>query len=138
MIQNGKTVKLQYVLMVDGEIVDSSEKSGIFEYTHGKGQIINGLERALEGLKPGDTKKIHVGPDDAYGPINPNAVMEIPRDQIQEGELQIGMVLTGKSAEGKTLKGLITQINDDTVAINFNHPLAGKELYFEIEVVDVQ
>ena len=137
MIQNGSKVKIEYTLFVDGEVFDSSKGGEPLEYVHGSGQIIPGLERTLEGLKPGDQQKTHVGPDDAYGAIHPQAIMQVPRDQIPEGTVETGMILSARNAEGQNMQGVVIEVSEDAVTVDFNHPLAGKELYFEVTIMDV-
>ena len=98
MIQNGSKVKIEYTLFVDKKVFDSSKGGEPLEYVHGSGQIIPGLERTLEGLKPGDEQKTHVGPDDAYGPIHPQAIIQVPRNQIrEEGAIETGMILSARN-----------------------------------------
>ena len=138
MIENGKRVKIDYTLYVGGEVFDTSKGGEPLEYVHGSGQIIPGLENSLTGLKPGDEKKIHVGPDDAYGPIHLQAIIQVPREQIQEGNVEVGMILSAKNANGQTMQGVVTEVTENSVTVDFNHPLAGKELYFEITIVEVQ
>ncbi len=137
MIEDGKRVKIHYKLIVDGDIVESSEEAGPLEYEHGRGQIIPGLEHALDGLNEGDSRQVDIGPDDAYGPINLQLILEIPRKQIQAGEIEIGSVLRGKDSAGKTIQGLVKDLNDEIVTVDFNHPLAGKELHFDVEVIEI-
>ena len=137
MIQKGKKVKLEYTLFVGGKVFDTSKGNEPLEYVHGSGQIIPGLEHSLEGLKPGDEKKLHVGPDDAYGPIQPQAILQVPREQIQDETVEVGMILSARNANGQTMQGIVTEVNESSVTVDFNHPLAGKELYFEIIVIDV-
>ena len=137
MIQNGKKVKIDYTLFVNGEIFDTSKGTEPLEYIHGSGQIIPGLERSLEGLKPGDEQKVHVGPDDAYGPIHPQAIIQVPREQIQDRNVEAGMILSAKNDDGQTMQGVVTEVTENSVTVDFNHPLAGKELYFEILIIDV-
>jgi len=137
MIKNGKKCKIHYTLTVYGEIVDSSENKEPLEYVHGSGQIITGLECALKGLKVGEMKQIMVGPDDAYGPINPQAILEVPREKLGHIEIEIGSVLKAEDPEGKTIQGMIKEIHDSSVTVDFNHPLAGKELNFEVKVIEI-
>ena len=137
MIESGKTVKIHYTLIVDGNVLESSQESGPLEYEHGKGQIIPGLENALNGLNVGDSSEVDIGPDDAYGPINLELIIEIPRSQVQEGYIETGTVLRGKDAQGKTIQGIVREVNDEHVTVDFNHPLAGKELHFDFEVIEV-
>ncbi len=136
-IESGKIVKIHYTLMVNGDVLETSQDSGPLEYEHGRGQIIPGLENALEGLSMGDSGQVDIGPDDAYGAINPELILEIPRDQVQDGLIEIGTVLRGKDAQGKTLQGIVREVNDEQVTVDFNHPLAGKELHFDFEVIEV-
>ncbi len=137
MIENGKIVKIHYTLIVEGNVLESSEESGPLEYEHGRGQIIPGLENALEGLSEGDTREVDIGPDDAYGPLNLELVVQIPRDQIQDGFIETGTVLRGKDSGGKTMQGIVREVNEENVTVDFNHPLAGKELHFDIEVIEI-
>lgn len=137
MITQGSKVKIHYTLRVDGQIVDSSTEGGPLEYQHGSGQIIPGLERALEGLAAGDSRQVHIGPEDAYGPIRLDAVLEIPREQLRNIEVQEGTVLSGRDESGKTVRGIVRKIGEDKVTVDFNHPFAGKELFFEIQIIEV-
>ena len=137
MIEPGKTIKIHYTLIVDGDVLESSQESGPLEYEHGRGQIIPGLENALEGLNEGDSGQVDIGPDDAYGPINPELIIEIPRNQIQDGFIEIGTVLRGKDQQGKTIQGIVREVSDDQITVDFNHPLAGKELHFDFEVIEI-
>lgn len=137
MIENGKKVKIHYTLLVQGELVDTSKNGEPLEYQHGKGQIIPGLERSLEGLKKGDTRSVDIGPEDAYGILDPEAMIQIPKSEIGDEDLEVGMMLAGRNAMGETVKGIIKEIGFDSVTVDFNHPLAGKELHFDIEVIEI-
>lgn len=137
MIEPGKTIKIHYTLIVDGDALESSQESGPLEYEHGRGQIIPGLENALEGLNEGDSGQVDIGPDDAYGPINPELIIEIPRNQIQDGFIETGTVLRGKDQQGKTIQGIVREVNEEQITVDFNHPLAGKELHFDFEVIEI-
>ena len=137
MIENGKRVKIAYTLFVGGEVFDTSKGGEPLEYVHGSGQIIPGLERALGGLNPGDERKVHIGAEDAYGPIHPQAIIQVPREQIQDENVETGMVLSARNSDGQTMQGIVVEVTESTVTVDFNHPLAGKELYFEITIVDV-
>ncbi|MDP8266250.1 MAG: peptidylprolyl isomerase [Candidatus Aceula meridiana] len=139
MIEDGKKVKMEYTLKVNGEIVDSSEGREPLEYTQGQGAIIPGLEKQLVGLKVGDKKTVTVSPEEAYGAVNPDAFAEVPKANMpQEQEPQKGMMLQMQTPDGKTLNGTITEVKDETVVLDFNHPLAGKELLFDIEIVGIE
>lgn len=139
MIENGKTVKFHYTLTVQGEVVDSSDGKTPLEYTHGEKMIIPGLEKELAGLKPGDTKKVTVKADDGYGQIDPNAYVEFPKNNFLEGqEPQVGMVVQIPTKDGQRLAGVVSELKENTVLINFNHPLAGEELLFDVTIVSVE
>lgn len=137
MIENGKKVTVNYKLTVHGEVVDSSEQNGPLTYVHGTGQIIKGLEKVLTGLKQGDTTEVTIGPDDAYGARDPKAIIQIAREKINSEELDIGMGIQATDPSGKQLEGIVTDIKEDQVTIDFNHPLAGQELFFEVEVLEI-
>jgi len=139
MIETGKTVKFNYTLTVEGQTVDSSEGKEPLEYVQGEGKIIKGLEAQMDGLKVGDKKAITVGPEDAYGIVDQRAIVEIPNEQLgDEVTPQPGMMLQLTTADGQPLAGMISEIKEATVIVDFNHPLAGKELLFDIEVVEVK
>ncbi len=133
----GKTVKFDYTLTVDGKTVDSSEGAEPLQYVHGQSQIIPGLEKQMEGLKAGDEKEVDVKSDEAYGPVNPNAFVEVPKDKLPEGELKPGLQLHSMDKSGQPIVATISEVKKDSVVMNLNHPLAGKDLHFKIKVVEV-
>jgi len=137
MIEDGKKVRFHYSLSIDGEIIDSSEGKEPFEYDHGASQIIIGLEKALEGMSPGERKEVEISPEDAYGMADKDAIAEIPKDRIRSDDLEVGMILTSADEGGGDRQGVIQEINEDSVVVDFNHPLAGKRLFFDLEVVSV-
>jgi len=139
MIEDGKSVAMDYTLTVAGEVVDTSEGKEPLEYTQGAGEIISGLEQQMEGMKEGESKKIMVEAEDAYGPVNPNAVREIPRERFpEEVNLQPGMVIPLRDNNGNSLPARIDEVNGDMVVLDFNHPLAGQDLTFDVTVVDIR
>jgi len=138
MIEKGKVVKLNYTLTVKGQVVDSSEGREPLEYTQGEQMIIPGLENRLEGMKVGEKKTVIVGPEDAYGTVNKDAIIEVPKTQLGEDmEPQIGMMIQMQTPSGQALTGKIVEVKEDAVVVDFNHPLAGQELTFEVEVVGI-
>jgi len=139
LIDEGKKVKFDYTLYVQGQVADSSEGKIPIQYTHGEGVIVKGLERQLVGLKVGDQKTIIVSPEEGYGPLDPNGVVEFPKeDMVEDIEPMVGMMLQVQTQSGKTLNGMIVEIKDETMTLNFNHPLAGKELTFMVKIVNIE
>ena len=137
-ISEGKTVKFNYVLIVEGEVVDSSEGKTPLEYTQGQNMIIPGLEQSLVGLKVGDKKTVIVAPEDAYGIIDERGIIEVPKERLGEAiDAQVGMVLQMTNPEGEAFPGKVVEVKEDVVVLDFNHPLAGKELKFDVEIVEV-
>lgn len=138
-ISNGCRVSLEYTLTLDdGTIVDSNVDGEPLTYTHGEGQIIPGLERALDGLASGAEESVAVAAEDGYGPMQPEAIQEVPLDRIPEGARQVGAGLQGETAEGAVVQARVTEVKDETVVVDFNHPLAGKTLHFAVKVLGVE
>ena len=138
-IEKGRKVKFDYTLVVDGQTIETSQGKQPLEYVDGEGQIIPGLAQGLEGLKAGDEKKIVVSPKDAYGEVNPQAVQEIPKTSFpKDFQAKQGMVIEVKDDKGNALPAVIGEVKKDTIVINFNHPLAGKTLEFNVKIVSVE
>lgn len=137
MIKDKSTVKFHYTLTVDGEKVDSSRGREPLTYVHGEGQIVPGLERELEGLTPGDSKTVEVAPDDGYGPHRAEGMHEVPKEAFSDAsELKPGDRVSGQ-AQGQAFEARVTAVGEDTISLDLNHPLAGKTLEFEVEIVEV-
>ena len=111
-------------------------KQALFD--QGAGMIITGLEARLEGLKTGDSKKVEIPAEEAYGTINPEGFQEVPKDKIPTDAHAVGTTLQVKTEDGKTLPLRIHEIKEETVIVDFNHPLAGKDLTFDVKILDVQ
>lgn len=138
-IADGKTVKFDYSLTVNGEIIDSSQGKQPLEYVHGQGMIIPGLERELAGLRVGDQKSVSVPSADGYGPIDEQLFREFPKEMLGDGiPAQEGQMLQLQDNEGRVMPAMVTEVRDETVVLNFNHPLAGQDLEFDIKIVDIQ
>ena len=138
-IEKGRQVAFEYTLTVDGKVVDSSQGHEPFHYTHGQGTIIPGLSKQMEGLRVGDEKSIVVPAKDAYGPVDPNAFQEIPKSRLPQGiDLHPGTQLQASSPDGRAILVTVSQLKGDNVVLNFNHPLAGKELHFQVKIVSIQ
>lgn len=139
MISKGKTIKMDYVLTVDGHKMDSSEGAGPLEYVHGEGKIIPGLEKELEGLIVGAQKTVMVFPEDGYGPVRPEAYQEVPKSEFPPDiPLKAGSMIGVGGPDGQQFPAVISEVKEEVIVLDLNHPLAGKELKFEVTIVDIQ
>lgn len=141
-LQVGKdrVVKFEYVLTLDdGEVIDSSEGQEPLAYLHGHNNIIPGLERQMEGMEVGEERDITVEPEEAYGPYIEGQELQVPISEFPPGlEPQVGMGLLVGTPDGREIPYFITDISDDVVTLDPNHPLAGQRLHFKVKVVDVR
>jgi FKBP-type peptidyl-prolyl cis-trans isomerase SlyD len=138
MIANGMTVRFHYRLRVDGEVVDDTRERGPMTFIHGRGYVIRGIEKATLGMKPGETKEVEIPPEDGYGPRRPDSAKILRKSEFGHPEkLAVGQRVGGKD-KGHPFQATITEIGEDTVTLDMNHPLAGKSLHFEIEIVEVE
>jgi peptidylprolyl isomerase len=133
------TVTVHYTgSFTDGVVFDSSVDREPFEFTIGQGMVIPGFESGIIGMQEGDSKKINIPAEDAYGPHREDLLTTIERSQIPASiDLQIGMVLQMRSPDGGTANVSIREINQENVILDLNHPMAGKELIFEVNLVKV-
>ncbi len=118
------------------EIVDTNKGAQPLEFITGTGQIIPGLETALVGMSKGESGDIKVDAANAYGEMNPEAVQTIPKDQFEGIELTEGMMLYGQGEGGQTVQVVVKSFTDEDVTVDYNHPLAGKDLMFTVTVLD--
>lgn len=138
-VSDGMVVCLDYTLRLDdGEIVDTSENREPIEFVQGQRQIVPGLEQELYGMGVGEEKSVVVQPSEGYGERDPEANQVVPRDAFQEGvELEPGMPIQVSDGSGRTATAFVAEINDESVKLDFNHPLAGETLHFDVEIADV-
>lgn len=138
LIKKGSTVTFAYRLFHDDVLMDETLDGKPMTYVQGEGSLIVGLENEMDGLKKGDKKSINVTPEDAYGIYTDEKIIRVPRKEIpKEADIHAGDKVPGKDPEGEMLVGTILEINDEFVSIDFNHELAGKELRFEVEIIEV-
>ena len=138
-VGNGHVVAMEYTLKVDGNVADSSEGREPLAYVHGAGNIIPGLEREMTGMKVGESKNVVVVAADAYGEEDDKAFMDVPREQFpKEIPLEVGTEIQVQNQDGQPMYARIDEVGADTVRLDFNHPLAGKELHFAVKVVNIR
>ena len=138
-VKSGDTVRIHYTgTLTDGTTFDSSQGRDPLEFTVGQGQIIPGLEKAIPGMTAGDKKTVAVPAAEAYGPTNPEARQDVPRDEIPaEIPLDLGTQLQVQAPDGHVLPVTVVAVTEEIVTLDANHPLAGKDLTFDIELVEI-
>jgi FKBP-type peptidyl-prolyl cis-trans isomerase 2 len=138
-VKDGSVVSLQYTLTgEDGKQIESNKGKDPLKFTQGSHQIIPGLEKSLAGMKVGDEKHVKVAAKDAYGEVDPRAIQEVPKDKIPPNGLKIGAVLMASGPQGQPIPVTVKEVKEKTVVIDLNHPMAGKNLVFDVKVLDVQ
>lgn len=138
-VQDDFVISLEYTLRVAGEVLDTSVGDEPIQFIQGQGHIIPGLEKALYGLKPGDEKEVVLQPKDGYGEYDPDALATVDRREVAEdGELSLEEEIEIEDEEGNVSLARIVDIEGDQIVLDFNHPLAGKELAFTVTVVDLR
>ncbi|UCC52780.1 MAG: peptidylprolyl isomerase [Anaerolineaceae bacterium] len=140
-VADGQMVTLAYILRLDnGEVFDKSEGQTPLEFVQGRGQIIHGLERALYGMHIGEEKEIVVNPADGYGEYDKDDLSVAPRKSLPEDfELYVGKGLRFRDKDnGEVYVGYVAEFDDDKALIDFNHPLAGETLHFQVRIVDLR
>lgn len=138
-VENGKKVAFHFTLTVDEKVIQTSEGKEPMAYTHGSGQIIPGLAAEIEGMNEGEEKSIMVSAQNAYGEANPEAFKELPKSSLPEGLTpENEMMLQISTPEGQTIPARISEVKEESIVIDMNHPLAGKDLQFDIKVVSIE
>ena len=134
-------VTVEYRLTLpDGELIDSSEdEGGPLVYLHGYEDIVPGLEKALEGKGVGERIQAVVPPEDAYGEYDPEGVEEVPREDFPKDlELEAGGVITATDEDDEEVEFTVKEVKGDTIVVDFNHPLAGKTLHFDVTIKEIR
>jgi FKBP-type peptidyl-prolyl cis-trans isomerase SlyD len=138
-IEKGSSVKIEYTLKDDkGAVLDTNAGKDALAFTQGSQQIIPGLDKALLGMKVGDSKKVTVKPEEAYGALDPKAEAEVPKNALPEGAAVVGTRLLARGQDGQPRPVTVKAVKDTTVVLDLNHPLAGKTLFFDVKVVSVE
>ena len=138
-IEDGQVVSMEYTLRVDGEVVDTSEGREPLEFIQGTGNIIPGLERELYDMVAGDSKKVAVAPADGYGDFEKEADVDVPRSEFPDNiPMEKGIEIQVRDQDGHPMYARIDSFSDETIKLDFNHPLAGKTLNFDVTIVAVR
>ncbi len=137
-VEKNKVVSVEYTLRLDsGEVIDENPGDPIV-YLHGAGQLIPGLEKGMEGMSIGEEKDIVVPPTEAYGEFDENAIQEIPRSAFGDNPIEVGMKFYADFGDGNSVPFYIKEVGEESVVVDFNHPLAGQTLHFHVKIVGIR
>ncbi|MEO1819111.1 MULTISPECIES: FKBP-type peptidyl-prolyl cis-trans isomerase [Pseudomonas] len=138
-IGHDSEVTLHFTLKLpNGDVVDTTLDKQPATFKVGDGSLLPGFEQVLFGLKAGDARSFEIDPERGFGPGNEQNIQTVPRDQFNEMELESGLLVIFTDAAGGELPGVVKQVHDQVVEVDFNHPLAGKVITFDVEIVDVR
>lgn len=138
-IQEGSIVSIEYTLTDEaGKVIDTNVGKEPLTFIQGAGQIVSGLEKELQGLKAGEQKKVRVKPEEGYGMPDKQAFRELPRENIPAEAQKAGATLMAKASDGRTIPIRVHEVKEKTVVVDFNHPLAGKTLNFDVKIMNIQ
>jgi len=138
MIKQGSEVSIEYTLTdKEGNVLDSNKGKKPFTFVANGSQIIPGLEKGIMGMHQGEEKKIEVAAKDAYGEIRKDLIMEVPLEKLPKG-VKVGDVLTATGANGSVVQCKVKEVNEKSAKLDMNHPLAGKDLVFDVKVLEVK
>lgn len=137
---SGDTVRVHFTgKLEDGTVFDTSREGEPLQFEIGADEVIGGFERAVEGMEVGENREAELQPDEAYGERDEELVFPVPRNQLPEGfDPEVGDEVAVEIEDGREVPGRVAEVDDDSVTLDLNHPLAGRPLTFEIELVDVQ
>jgi FKBP-type peptidyl-prolyl cis-trans isomerase 2 len=139
-VKENNTIKVNYTgKLSNGQIFDTSEGKEPIEFVLGQGRLIPGFEKGLIDMKLNEKKTIEIAKDQAYGDVNDNLIQEIKKTELpQDMEPKVGMGLVSKSPDGKEINLMVVEVKDESIVIDGNHPLAGHDLIFDVEVVEIK
>jgi FKBP-type peptidyl-prolyl cis-trans isomerase SlyD len=139
MIEDGSLVRFEYTLSDEnGNVLQSNKGKDPVAYTHGQSEVIPGLEKGLSGMEVNDEKSFCVQPEEGYGPVDPQAFKEVPKSDIPAAALTAGAALSVRGREGENHVIHVREVKQETVVLDFNHPLAGKTLNFAVKVLEIE
>lgn len=139
-VKNGDKIKVEYIgKLDDGSVFDSSENHGKpLEFEVGSGHVIKGFDSAVLGMNEGDEKEFKISPADAYGQHDPTLIQKVPREVFpKDAEITAGLVFEAGLPTGERVPAMIADVDDNTVTVDLNHPLAGKALNFKIKLKEI-
>ena len=138
-VEAGSTVGIEYKLTLeDGTVVDQNVGQEALRFQQGAGQIIPGLDKELVGMKVGESKQVTVAPEEGYGPVNPEAYTEVPVSELPEEAREPGAELMARDTSGRSQRLRVDKIEGETATLDFNHPLAGKALLFDVKILEIE
>jgi FKBP-type peptidyl-prolyl cis-trans isomerase SlyD len=138
-VEDNTVVTMKYMLTVDGEVVDQSDEGDPIQFLQGNGEIIPGLERGIYGMSPGESKKILVSAADGYGEMDEEAYATIPRSEFPEDfPLEVGVELQIRDQDGDVYEAHVEEILENAIVLDMNHTLAGKDLHFDVTIIDIR
>ena len=139
-VKQNDTVKVHYTgKLADGQVFDSSLEREPIEFTMGQGQLIPGFEKGLLDMKVNEKKTINIPSEEAYGEPREELIQEVDKSQLpEEIKPEPGMGLVSKSPDGREMNLVVTEVKDNSIVVDGNHPLAGKDLVFDLEVVEIK
>ncbi|MCX6075928.1 MAG: peptidylprolyl isomerase [Campylobacterales bacterium] len=137
-IETNQIISIEYEVRDGNKVVDSNIGGTSLVFMYGKGQVIPGLEAGIKNMTIGEKADILVKSEDAYGAYNADAKQEVPSDQFAGIDLEIGMTLYGQGEDGGTVQVTVVEIGADDIVIDFNHPLAGKDLMFAVTINNIR
>ena len=137
--KSGDTVRIHYTgKLEDGTQFDSSEGRDPLEFALGSGNVIPGFENAVEGMAVGDKKSVTIPPEEAYGPRHEQLIQDVPRNRLPDGITPtVGMDLQSQNENGQVMQFSVTAVDEESITVDGNHPLAGKALSFDVELVEI-
>lgn len=138
-VKSGDKIKVHYHgRLTNGETFDKSEGREPLEFEVGSGMVIKGFDDGVTGMAVGDKKTINIPADEAYGPKNPDMIIDMPKDRFpKDMELEVGMPLSMSDGQGQQFQVVVAEVQDEVIILDANHPLAGEDLIFDLELVEI-
>jgi peptidylprolyl isomerase len=135
----GKTVRIHYTAKLEnGTLLDTSAQREPMEFELGSGQVITGLDNAVQGMIVGESKTVTIQGDEAYGPRNEQLIVSVPNSELpQDLQPSVGMEIQSRAPDGQITKFMVSEVADDSITVDANHPLAGQVLQLEIELIEI-